>query len=94
MKSNSYGLGDNLSDKGLDMAFVTEDEALTLLDRVMNLNDDMWQFNVHMLTEFMEEGDKTRDDVIGFIEIMVENLSELELEQLRPGWHERLVHDE
>ena len=76
------------------MAFVTEDEAMDLLDRVMNLNDDMWQFNTQMLTEFMEEGDKTRDDVIAFILIMVENLSELELEQLRPGWHERLVHDE
>ena len=76
------------------MAFVTEDEAMDLLWRVMNLNDDMWQQETAMLREFVTEEPRTRDAVLDFIEIMVENLSELELEQLLPDWHERLTHDE
>jgi len=76
------------------MAFVTEDEAMELLWRVMNLNDDMWQQETAMLREFVTEEPRTRDAVLDFIEIMIENLSELELEQLRPGWHERLTGDE
>jgi hypothetical protein len=76
------------------MAFVTEDEAMELLWRVMNLNDDMWQQETAMLREFVTEEPRTRDAVLDFIEIMIENLSPLEFEQLRPGWHERLTGDE
>jgi len=72
------------------MAFVTEDEAMDLLDGVFPLVDDRWAVEAEMFRQFMSEGRKSEGEVRDFIGVLVENLSSEELEMLRPNWHEVL----
>jgi hypothetical protein len=71
-------------------AILTEDEALNLLDEVMPLVDDRWQFDAGLMQEFMSDGPKSVQEVLDFIESLVENLSDEEREMLRPGWQKVL----
>jgi len=62
-----------------------------LLDDVFPAHDDRWQHQSAQFSDFLAEGPKTKAEVVDFIVVLVDQLSDDEKSELRPNWKASLT---